>query len=206
MACTEYSRTGFLTNDYQITADNTLNQDALNRFFAKEERRAFVMARIALNNPDEALDVVQDAMLKHFRHYAKYPEAQWGPLFQRVLQNCINDRFRKRSLTSRFFAFFQSTEEQDDRLYEEADAIELTPPAIYDTEDFAEQFETLLRQLPERQRQVFLLRAWEGYSIQECADIMGCATGSVKAHYYRAQKKLQQQLNENTMEPAGETP
>ncbi len=183
-----------------------MNHDALNRFFAKEEQRAFVMARIALNNPDEALDVVQDSMLKHFKHYASYPETEWGPLFQRVLQNCINDRLRKRSLTSRFFALFHNTKDQDDILDTEADSFELMPPAIYDTDDFAERFENLLRKLPARQRQVFLLRAWEGYSIQECADIMGCAPGSVKAHYYRAQKKLQELLTDHTFELAGETP
>ena len=47
---------------------------------------------------------------------------------------------------------------------------------------------------PERQRQAFLLRAWDGCSVRETADLMGCAEGSVKSHYARAQHQLQQQL------------
>lgn len=168
--------------------------DSLNQFFLQQEKRALVMARIALNNDDAALDIVQIAMLKHYTYYAKHPEQEWAKLFQRILQNCINDHFRKHALKQRFFKFFRNNTEQE-RLIESNDNNEtLQPFDELTTTELSEQLEQALRLLTDRQRQAFLLRAWEGYSNKECAALMGCSSGSVKSHYFRAQSKLQKSM------------
>jgi RNA polymerase sigma-70 factor (ECF subfamily) len=56
----------------------------LEKFLAEIERRAFRMAQIALRDPDDALDVVQDAMLKLARNYAARPSAEMAAV---VLSN-----------------------------------------------------------------------------------------------------------------------
>ncbi len=55
-----------------------------------------------------------------------------------------------------------------------------------------------LSQLSRRQRQTFLLRVWEGFSVNETADIMKCSSGSVKTHLSRALKSLQNLLEDIT--------
>jgi len=46
---------------------------ALDKFLASVEKRAFQMARMAVRDADEAMDIVQDAMIKLARNYANRP-------------------------------------------------------------------------------------------------------------------------------------
>jgi RNA polymerase sigma-70 factor (ECF subfamily) len=68
---------------------------ALDRFLAGVERRALAIARMALRDPAEAEDAVQDAMMRLVRHYGRRPEEEWRPLFYRILGNRITD-FQRR--------------------------------------------------------------------------------------------------------------
>ena len=51
------------------------NRQALDRFLASVEKRAFRMAEIATGNPDHAMDIVQDAMLSLVKNYSHKSEA-----------------------------------------------------------------------------------------------------------------------------------
>ena len=53
-----------------------------------------------------------------------------------------------------------------------------------------------MQTLPERQRQVFVLREWRGLSIKETAQTLGCSENSVKQHHFRAMRALRNQLAE----------
>ena len=57
---------------------------ALNRFLAEVEASAFRLARAAVGDQEEALDIVQDAMFTLARKYGRKPPEQWRPLPARV--------------------------------------------------------------------------------------------------------------------------
>src|SRR5271167_3030622 len=86
----------------------------LDKFLAEVERRAFRMAQIALRDPDDALDVVQDAMLKLARSYGARPSAEWRPLFYRILENGIRDLQRRRTVRKKFMVWLPGTQEDPD--------------------------------------------------------------------------------------------
>ena len=48
-----------------------------------------------MGNPDGALDIVQEAMLKLAQSYAHKPDNEWAPLFYRILQSRIMDFHRR---------------------------------------------------------------------------------------------------------------
>ena len=57
-----------------------------------------------------------------------------------------------------------------------------------------------LDELPERQRLAVILRAYEGLSCSETAQIMGCSEGAVKAHYHHGVKRLREIVKEKGYE------
>ena len=86
----------------------------LEKFLAEIERRAFRMAQVALRDADDALDVVQDAMLKLTRSYASRPSAEWRPLFYRILENGIRDLQRRRTVRKRVMTWLPGPKEDPD--------------------------------------------------------------------------------------------
>jgi RNA polymerase sigma-70 factor (ECF subfamily) len=172
----------------------------LEKFLAEIERRAFRMAQVALRDPDDAMDVVQDAMLKLARNYASRPSAEWRPLFYRILENGIRDLQRRRSVRKRFMTWLPSAKQDpDNEAQDPLETVADTSPAVPEVlmrDQAMLKLETLLQALPARQRQAFMLRNFEGLDVADTAAAMGCSEGSVKTHYSRAVHTLRDQLGE----------
>ena len=172
----------------------------LEQFLAEIERRAFRMAQIALRDPEDALDVVQDAMIKLTRSYASRPSAEWRPLFYRILENGIRDLQRRRTVRKRVMMWLPGPKEDPDHeaqdpLENVADVAPAIPERLMQAQAM-QQLEQSLRALPARQREAFMLRNFEGMDVAETAKTMGCSEGSVKTHYSRAVHALRAQLGE----------
>ena len=177
-----------------------LNTRELDRFLVSIERRAFRMAQVALRDADDAMDVVQDAMLKLARHYAGKPSSEWPPLFFRILQNAIRDLQRRRTVRRRLLSWWPRTaedggEDAPDPLDQVADQAPL-PGDVLVQDQAMQRLEVALRELPARQREAFMLRNFEGLDVAGTAIAMGCTEGSVKTHYSRAVHALRDALGE----------
>jgi RNA polymerase sigma-70 factor, ECF subfamily len=180
-----------------LMADTT-KERALDEFLKAIERRALRMTELATTSRDEALDLVQDAMFGFVRHYADKPQADWAPLFHRVLDNRINDWYRRRQVRSRWIGVFQrASDDDDDPIVEAPDAADPGPLLRLAGSQAALALDGALRALPHRQRQVFLLRVWEGLDVNETATAMRCSQGSVKTHLSRALAALRRALKDH---------
>jgi RNA polymerase sigma-70 factor (ECF subfamily) len=172
---------------------------ALDQFLSSVEKRAFKIAQLGLRNDDDALDAVQDSMMKLVQSYASRPVDEWRPLFYRILANRIRDMQRRRTVRGRIMAWLPARDADDD---EETDQIAQAashdpgPAKRLELDEAIGVLETAVAELPPRQQEAFLLRNLEGLDVGETASAMGCSEGSVKTHYFRALSNLRAKLGE----------
>ncbi len=183
------------------TGAGTLQRERqLNQFLAEVERRALRIAEIAVRDRDEALDLVQNAMIKLVNNYASRPQAEWTPLFYRILQNGVRDWHRRQKVKNRVMVWFGRGKSDSDEYDVVASAPDLagrSPEQELQTGQTMQKLESAVHALPGRQREAFMLRTFEGLDVAGTAVAMGCSQGSVKTHYSRAIHTLRDKLGEH---------
>jgi RNA polymerase sigma-70 factor, ECF subfamily len=159
------------------------------------ERAVYVAAVSILNNPADAEEVAQEAVLKAFTHLAEFrSEAKFSTWLIQITINESRSRLRK-----------------DRRhLYESIDEARTDEEGDYSPKDFADwreiPSETLKRDelrnalkralasLPLKYREVFILRDIQNLSIEETAEILGISEGNVKTRLLRARLQMRDAL------------
>lgn len=179
--------------------EKSLEESAdLDRFLKNVEASAFRIALVSVRDRDEALDIVQDAMMRLATRYGKRGADEWRPLFYRILKNRIRDWGRRRAVSQRIMSFFsgQGAEENDPVLTAAGPETDDPSKQVQDHEAMA-ALEAALRELSGRQREAFMLRNFENLDVAETALAMGVSDGSVKTHYSRAVSRLRDLLGEH---------
>ncbi len=170
----------------------------MDQFLASVERRAYGIAKMAVGQREEALDIVQDAMLKLVQRYAHKPQDEWKCLFFKILNNRIRDWYRRNAVSSRWRVWMDKLgfgeDGEADPLARFADNHTPGPSEALQGERSMDELASAIEKLPLRQQQAFLLRVWEGFSEAETAIAMGCSKGSVKTHFSRAREALKSAL------------
>jgi len=175
-------------------------EEELNRFLEEVEKRALRIAEIAIRNRDDALDLVQEAMIRLVRNYADRRNEEWTPLFYRILQNGVRDWHRRQAVRRRVMVWFGRTGSDDgeyDPVAAAPDPAGRTPDEDLQSAEAMASLELAVAALPRRQREAFMLRTFEGLDVAATAVAMGCSEGSVKTHYSRAVHSLRETLGEH---------
>jgi RNA polymerase sigma-70 factor (ECF subfamily) len=199
-------------NGAATTTDPPLaSTQEISAFLAEVERRAFKQAMFAVRDEPNALDIVQDAMLKLTEKYAQKPAGELPMLFQRILQNTIHDHFRRQKVRSTWTTVLSALGKGDEK-DEDFDPLETLqaksdsnaaddPAAQLEQAQVVGLIEDAIARLPARQREAFLLRYWEELDVAETAAAMGCSEGSVKTHCSRAVAALASMLKAKGIAP-----
>jgi RNA polymerase sigma factor (sigma-70 family) len=170
----------------------------LEQFLADIGSRAFRFAELGLRQRDDALDAVQDAMMRMLV-YRQRPHAEWTPLFWSILRRRIVDLQRRNSFRLRFLAPSGRHDGAPD--IDWADPV-ADPASTHAVREACSRVATALSALPRRQREAFSLRVLEELSVEDTARAMGCSEGSVKTHLSRARMALRHDLGDG---PQGES-
>ena len=183
-----------------VGSDRDALPQTLDEFLAGVEQRAYRIAMVALSDHDEALDVVQDTMIRLVNKYGERPPVEWRTMVFTILHNRITDSHRKNTLRHRLFGWFERSPDKDD----DSDPLErvsgqpgLQPQRQLISAHALSELESAVHELPLRQQQAFMLRMVEEMDTKATAEVMGCSTGSVKTHLSRALSALQAKLEDH---------
>ena len=169
----------------------------LDAFLAGIGPRAFRFAEAGLRHREDALDVVQEAMLKMLA-YRERPAEEWTPLFWSILRSRIVDIQRRSLFRMRWLVSPSAKTTDDDTIdwIEQAPDDAPGPARLHDNREAYRSVATALRARPARQREAFTLRVFEELDVATTAQAMGCSEGSVKTHLSRARQALHSQLED----------
>lgn len=169
----------------------------LENFLKEVSHRAYRQALFSVKNEETALDMVQESMMKLSEKYPDKPIEEIPMLFTRILQNNILDFHRRQKVRNTWTTLFSSFQKSEDDEYDVLESLLAKEGSQNEsTQDEVEREQTMsaiqlaIENLPQRQREAFLLRYWEEMDLTETAQIMGCSEGSVKTHCSRATKAL----------------
>ncbi|MCL5966700.1 MAG: sigma-70 family RNA polymerase sigma factor [Deltaproteobacteria bacterium] len=173
-----------------IRAAQEGDEEAFRALMERYKRRAFAVAVGIVGDPDDAMDVVQEAFVKLFY---KLKEFRFGSnfytWFYRLLVNQAIDRWRKSSRSQTVSLDEKWLTEEDSP--PEAAVYPRTPEDLVGNRELAEGLKRAIAALPEYHRAVILLREVEGLAYEEIAEVLGCTLGTVmsRLHYARAKLK-----------------
>jgi len=165
--------------------------EAFNRLLQQETQGLLRLARQLLYDPEEARDLVQDALLKAYLSLDGFRwECSLKTWVTRILINLGLKRLRRRKLSAKVASWFKSTGQTQDVPGTWGPRPAATPEQETSLREQAELLQKALEKLSPRQRTVLLLRYMEGMSVQEIADTMQIGPGTVKTHLVRAIRQV----------------
>lgn len=187
-----------MTRDLADLADGDLaalalagRQEAYRLLLERHRAQIFRIARHQCGDEDAALEVTQQAFIAAFAALARYdrtrPFAHW---LARIAINKSHDWSRRRKVRQ-WLGLPLPAHAAD--LW--ADDAPLADDDLADRQDLSRAM-AAIADLPERLKDVLVLRAIEGLSQAEVAILLGISAKAVEARLYRAREKLREALRD----------
>jgi len=174
------------------------DQDAFRVLVERYSRNVFRVAFRMTGNSHDAEDVVQEAFLRAYRGLKQFElRANFGTWLYRVTVNCALDFRRKRERQGKEVQpgpapEIDQTESRD--VLESFPDPGPTPERLVLSGEAQSRMESALGRLSGRERAAFMLRHFEGLSIEEIGRVLGLRTSATKNTVFRAIQKLRRAL------------
>ncbi|PWB63624.1 MAG: RNA polymerase subunit sigma-24 [Deltaproteobacteria bacterium] len=182
-----------VTDEELIRASLGGDEQAFRGLMERYKNRAYHVAVGITGDPDDALDVVQEAFVKAYYSLKEFRfGANFYTWFYRLLVNQAIDRWRKSSRS-------QTVPLDEKWLSEEVsppDSVVYprTPEDLARNRQLSEALSRAIADLPEYHRAVIMLREVDGLAYEEIAKVLHCSVGTVMSRLHYARAKLKEAL------------
>jgi RNA polymerase sigma-70 factor, ECF subfamily len=168
------------------------DSEAFRALVERHSRAVYRLAHRMTGNPSDAEDVVQETFLRAYRQLSRFESrANFGTWLHRIAVNCSIDLIRSRP--HREAAHDTSDLEQLGAA--EADGGHPSPERLTLSAEVQERINGAMSTLSQMERAAFMLRHFEGQSIDEISRALGLKTNATKHSIFRAVKKMRNVLS-----------
>lgn len=163
------------------------DRDAFRVLVDRHARAVFRLAFRMTGNESDAEDLVQETFLKAWKQLARFDgRAGFGTWLHRICTNCALDHIRARRR--------HDSGGSDDDVLAHAPAATPSPERLAQSSQVTALLGAALDELSHMERAAFVLRHYEGMSIQDISAALGVQTGAAKHSVFRAVQKLRRAL------------
>lgn len=168
---------------------------AFGQLVSRYMRRAYYSALGLVGSPDDALELSQDAFVRAWRARGRIdpdlPFFAW--LYQIIRRLCFNfnrDRslHRERMREATPWLVAELDRRRDAR----------APERGLERDEAQVRVRGAIERLPDREREILVLREFEGLRYREIADLLGIPVGTVMSRLYTARRKLAAALEDGS--------
>ena len=167
-------------------------ETAFNELIERHKKMAFSLAYNMLANIEDARDISQEAFAVVYSQIKKFRgDCSFKTWFYRIIINFCRRHYRKNNTASIIPLHFFTKEGKEETIDIKT---EINPETEMSTKQLNSAIMDAVKDLPMKQREVFVMKHLKGMKISEISEVLGCAEGTVKSHLFRAIQKLQERL------------
>jgi RNA polymerase sigma-70 factor, ECF subfamily len=171
------------------------DRDAMERLLVRAQEAAYRFSLLVCGHPEDAEDVMQDALMKTYQHVNGIADPQsfrtW--LYTTVRNACLMKRRRRAGEPAAFVPLDGQEADSDRGTVQIAD--DSTPADQRLINDWMDaRLRKALSTLPPAYRMIVVMREIEGLSTKEVAAVTGYSEANVKTRLHRARLMLRTQL------------
>jgi len=167
------------------------DSDAFRLLVERHSRTIFRVAYRMTGNEHDADDVVQETFLRVYRQLEGFESrANFTTWLHRIAINCSLDLLRTRTRHERH----RANDPEGALMSDEMATDQPHAERLLLSSEVQQQVSTALETLSGNERTAFVLRHFEGMSIEEIGSVLGTRVNATKNTIFRAVRKLRDQL------------
>ena len=166
------------------------NADAFRGLVDRHGRSIFRLGYRMTGNENDADEVVQETFLRAYRQLSGFEtRASFSTWLHRIAINCAIDLVKARNRR-----FESATDLEGESIVDKLAGAEPDPDRRLRSGEMRAAVERALRRLSDSERTAFVMRHFEGMSIQEIGSVLGTKVSATKNTIFRAVQKLRGEL------------
>ncbi len=149
------------------------------------KERVYSIVRRMVIRHDDADDIVQDVFVRIWENIDGFREE--SSLYTWIYRIAVNESLRfLKSKRLKLFLPLMDVSAQLEKLVDD--------PHHFNGTQIERKLQKAILKLPDKQRLVFNMRYYEGFTYEEISEMLGTSVGALKASYHLAVKKIEKYL------------